>query len=66
MDEEMLEHVEARDEDDPQLDPAMIEVAFQKFEAEQNMVGGFLAGAVAALVGAGVWALVTVLTGYQI
>lgn len=66
MDEEMLEHVEAPDEDDPQLDPAMIEVAFQKFEAEQNMVGGFLAGAVAALVGAGAWALVTVLTGYQI
>ncbi len=38
MDEEMLEHVEALDGDDPQLDPAMIEVAFQKFEAEQNMV----------------------------
>jgi len=66
MDDEMLEHVEVPDEDDPQLDPAMIEVAFQKFEAEQSMVGGFLAGAVAALVGAGVWALVTILTGYQI
>ena len=66
MGEEMLEHVEVPDEDDPQLDPAMIEVAFQKFEAEQSMVGGFLAGAVAALVGAGVWALVTILTGYQI
>ena len=66
MDDEMLEHVEVPDENDPELDPAMIEVAFQKFEAEQSMVGGFLAGAVAALVGAGVWALVTVLTGYQI
>jgi len=66
MNDEMLEHVEVPDENDPQLDPAMIEVAFQKFEAEQSMVGGFLAGAVAALVGAGVWALVTVLTGYQI
>ena len=66
MNDEMLEHVEVPDENDPQLDPAMIEVAFQKFEAEQSMVGGFMAGATAALVGAGVWALVTVLTGYQI
>lgn len=66
MKDEMLEHVEVPDEHDPALDPAMIEVAFQKFEAEQSMVGGFLAGGVAALVGAGVWALVTILTGYQI
>jgi hypothetical protein len=66
MDEELLENVEFPDEQDPELDPAMIEVAFQKFEAEQSLVGGFLAGAVAALVGAGAWALVTVLTGYQI
>ena len=66
MNDEMLEHVEVPDENDPQLDPAMIEVAFQKFEGEQSMVGGFLAGAAAALVGAGAWALVTVLTGYQI
>jgi hypothetical protein len=41
-------------------------VAFQKFEAEQSMVGGFLAGGAAALAGAGVWAVITVLTGYQI
>ena len=66
MDDEMLENVEVPDEQDPELDPAMIEVAFQKFEAEQSLVGGFLAGAVAALVGAGAWALVAVLTGYQI
>jgi len=66
MNDEMLEHVEVPDENDPEIDPAMIEVAFQEFEAEQSMVGGFLAGAVAALVGAGAWALVTVLTGYQI
>jgi hypothetical protein len=66
MDEEVLKQLEVPAENDPVLDPAMIEVAFQKFEAEQSIGGGFLAGAVAALVGAGVWALVTVLTGYQI
>lgn len=66
MDEEMLEQIEVPAEDDPALDPAMIEVAFQKFEEEQSVGGGFLAGGVAALVGAGVWALVTVLTGFQI
>ena len=66
MDEEVLKQFEVPAENDPALDPAMIEVAFQKFEAEQNMVGGFVAGGVAALVGAGAWALVTILTGYQI
>jgi len=66
MDEEMLEQIELPAEDDPALDPAMIEVAFQKFEEEQSIGGGFLAGGVAALLGAGVWALVTVLTGFQI
>jgi len=66
MDEEMLDHVEVPDENDPELDPAMIEVAFQKFEEEQSLGGGFLAGVAAALVGAGAWALVTVVTGYQI
>ncbi len=66
MAERILEHVDVPDEYDPELDPAMIEVAFQKFENEQSMVGGLLAGGAAALVGAGVWALVTVLTGYQI
>lgn len=66
MDDEMMENVELPDEHDPELDPAMIEVAFQKFEAEQSMVGGFLAGGAAALAGAGVWAVITVLTGYQI
>ena len=66
MNDEMLEHVEVPEEHDPEIDPAMIEVAFQKFEAEQSMVGGFLAGSAAALAGVGVWALVTVLTGYQI
>ena len=66
MDEEMTEHVEVPDENDPQIDPAMLEVAFQKFEAEQSVVGGLLAGGVAALAGAGIWAVVTILTGYQI
>ena len=66
MDKDLLENVEVPDEQDPEIDPAMIEVAFQKFETEENLTGGFLAGTVAALVGAGAWALVTILTGYQI
>jgi hypothetical protein len=66
MNDKMLENVELPDEDDPELDPAMIEVAFQKFEAEQSVVGGFLAGGAAALAGAGVWAVISTLTGYQI
>ncbi len=53
-------------EERPPLDPGLAGMALQRLRDQQNLGGGILAGAVAALVGAGIWALVTVLTEYQI
>jgi len=48
------------------LDPDKLEMFQRKMRSEQNLVGGAAAGLVAALAGAGMWAAVTVSTGYQI
>jgi hypothetical protein len=48
------------------LGEAIQDVSMQSFLVEQNLVGGILAGTVAALVGAALWAGVTVVTDYQI
>ena len=53
-------------EDEPELDPMMVEMAMQRFQSEQNFVGGILAGFAATIVGAIIWATITVATGYQI
>lgn len=50
----------------PGIDAAVAELAMEKFRSEQNMTGAVLAGFAAALAGAGVWTLVTVVTEYQI
>ena len=38
----------------------------QGLATEQNLLVGIAAGGVAALIGAGIWALITILTNYQI
>lgn len=50
----------------PGLDPAQLAYLQQRLESEQNLPLGALAGAAASLVGAGLWAAITVATGYQI
>lgn len=50
----------------PQMDPAQLKFALEQLRSQQNLVAGVLAGLVASLAGAGVWAVVTVVTGYQI
>jgi len=65
MTEEQIEDVGVV-EDVPEIDPAIVEVAMQQFASEQNLVGGVIAGLVAAVAGAAAWAVITVLTGYQI
>jgi len=56
------------EETEPQSrhDAAQVQYALDQFRSEQNLSLGIAAGAVAALVGAAVWAVVTVVTGYQI
>ncbi|MEE9144513.1 MAG: hypothetical protein V3U06_07075 [Candidatus Binatia bacterium] len=65
MAEEQTEHVESVD-DQPQFDPAMVQMAMQKFQSEQNLIGGALVGLAGAFVGAVIWAVITVVTEYQI
>ncbi len=62
------EPTEGQGEDVPvaSLDPAMVEVAMRRLRDQQNLGAGILAGAVAAVAGAVSWALVTVVTEYQI
>ena len=62
--------MEAQPEAPPVEEPVIPEheaqMVAETFQAEQNLVMGSLAGIVAAVVGAGIWAGVTVLTEYQI
>ena len=48
------------------VDPAQAKSLIAGIRAEQNLTMGAVAGAGAAVVGAIVWAMITVLTGYQI
>lgn len=47
-------------------DSAASRFAWEQLRSEQNLVGGVAAGAGAAALGAGLWAVLTVVTGYQI
>jgi len=49
-----------------QVDRAKVEMALQSLMAEENFLMATIAGSLAALVGAVVWAGITVATGYQI
>jgi hypothetical protein len=48
------------------IDPLILQAAQQRLKSEQNLVLAALAGGVAALLGACIWAAVTVTTNYQI
>ena len=49
-----------------ELEPGRMEYALEILRGEQRMPLGLVAGVVAALAGAGIWAATTVGTGYQI
>jgi hypothetical protein len=50
----------------PAIDPAQLELALQKLRAEQNLPLGLVAGLAASLVGAGLWAAISLATNYRI
>jgi len=50
----------------PEIDSAMLRMATQRMRDQQNLSAAVVAGTVAAIVGAGLWAITTVITGYQI
>jgi hypothetical protein len=66
MDIETPEQTENEQQQQPQIDPAQVEIALQELRSEQNLTLGIIGGIVAALAGAAVWAVVTVTTGFQI
>jgi hypothetical protein len=51
---------------EPQIDQAQLQYAIEQLRSQQNLAGGVIAGLVAALAGAAVWAGITVLTNFQI
>lgn len=52
--------------DEPAISDHQAQMAFETFQSEQNLVMGTLAGLIASVAGAGLWAAITVMTEYQI
>ncbi len=52
--------------EEPALSEQQMQMAMDSLRSEQNIVAGGLAGLAAALLGGGIWAIVTVMTEYQI
>jgi hypothetical protein len=50
----------------PEIDPLRLQRFIQEIKDNQSLLAGTLAGVAAAIVGAGLWALITALTKYQI
>lgn len=65
MSEETASESAAKSEQPP-VDPLRLELARQRLASEQKLGAGIAAGAAAAVAGAGLWAAITVATGYQI
>jgi hypothetical protein len=57
---------EQRVQQENAVDPLILQAALQRLRSEQNLVFAVLAGGVAALFGACVWAAVTFATSFQI
>jgi hypothetical protein len=50
----------------PEIDPLRLQRFIQEIKDNQSLLAGTLAGLAAALVGAGLWGVITALTKYQI
>lgn len=48
------------------VDSAIVRMATQRMRDQQNLSAAVVAGTAAAIIGAGLWAVTTVVTGYQI
>ncbi|MCB0214537.1 MAG: hypothetical protein KDJ52_34675 [Anaerolineae bacterium] len=50
----------------PEIDPFKFRKVMEEIHASQNLPLGFIGGLVAAVIGAVIWAAITVMTGYQL
>lgn len=57
---------EAQPVEVPEISDHQAQMAFETFQSEQNLMMGTLAGLIASVAGAGIWAAVTIMTDYQI
>jgi len=55
-----------RPEEERPVDSLQMQFALDRLRSQQNLIGALVAGAASASVGAGLWALITVVTEYQI
>jgi len=63
----MNEQAEVKEQNQaPQIDPVKLNRLIQEIKDNQNLLSGSLAGVAAAIVGAGLWGVITALTKYQI
>jgi hypothetical protein len=65
MTEEKSEHQEESSVE-IEIDPVKLKMLNDRLRSQQNLVGGIIAGVAAAGVGAILWAIITVTTGFQI
>jgi hypothetical protein len=65
-DEGLVTLTEALKAKNVRLDPMQIQYAINQMRNEQNLLAGILSGAAGALLGAGIWAAITVFTHFQI
>ncbi len=64
---ERFEEIEVPEEAElPEISPQELAMAMDTLRAEQKLVPGAVAGLLASLIGAGIWAGITVATEYQI
>ncbi len=66
MSEELNPAPSTPESEEPVLSDQQARLALEVLRAEQNLVNGTVAGLVASVAGAGIWAGVTILTEYQI
>ena len=66
MSEELIPDPSTPDSEEPVLSDQQVRLALEVLRAEQSLVNGTVAGLVASVAGAGIWAGVTILTEYQI
>ena len=64
--EDIEEEPEVAEVEEIQIDNAQIQSVVYQIRSEQNLMLGTIAGAIAALVGASIWAAITVATEFQI
>lgn len=66
MNEDVTPEVATREPQNAVVSEYQVQMALDAMRSEQNLVNGIVAGILSSIVGAGLWATITILTDYQI